>query len=360
MEQDRWLDQPTAVRNGEELPVERLAEFLQRHVAGAVGPLHVQQFPSGFSNLTYLLRMGEQEMVLRRPPFGANIKGGHDMGREYRILSRLLPSYGKVPAPLAYTEDPEILGAPFYVMQRVRGVVLRNRIPSDLDLTAPLMHGICLALIDGLVELHAVDYHAVGLGELGRPEGYIARQVAGWTKRYAQAHTASVPAVEQAATWLHAHLPAHSDATLIHNDYRYDNVILDPKDLTRITSVLDWEMATLGDPLSDVGTTLAYWAEEGDPAVLQQFGSTTRPGNLNRQAWVARYAECSGRDVGDILFYYVYGLFKNAVIIQQIYHRYVNGFTTDPRFASLFELVEAYGTMAQRAIDANRISQLFA
>ncbi|HEY0734067.1 MAG TPA: phosphotransferase family protein [Herpetosiphonaceae bacterium] len=354
------IDQPGAVRPGETLDTERLQTFLRAQLPDASGSLQIEQFPSGFSNLTYLLRLGERELVLRRPPFGANIKSGHDMSREYRILSALYSSYPKVPRPLLYSDDLSIIGAPFYVMERVNGVILRTRLPQGLTIEPELMRHICYALIDTLVELHSLDYNAAGLGDLGKPEGYVERQVGGWARRYANARTDDVPAMEQAVAWLQAHIPPTSEATLIHNDYKYDNMVLDPADLTRIKAILDWEMATLGDPLTDVGTTLAYWAEPDDPPALKQFGITTLPGNLDRQQWVERYAAQSGRDVSRILFYYVYGLFKNGVIVQQIYYRYRQGHTRDERFANLIELVRLYGEMTTRAIEGQRIHHLFA
>lgn len=356
---EQFVDQPTAVRNGEALDVAQLEAYLREHLPGVAGPVEVQQFPSGFSNLTYLLRVGERELVLRRPPFGANIRGGHDMQREYRILSGLRTAYPKVPRPLLRCDDVAVIGAPFYVMERVQGVILRTKVPRGLDLGPEHMHRTCLALIRTLVELHQFDYHAAGLSDLGKPDGYTARQVRGWTERYANARTDEIPAMEQVAAWLVANVPATTGAALIHNDYKYDNVVLDPHDLSCILAVLDWEMATLGDPLTDVGTALAYWAEPSDPAPLRMFGVTALPGNLNRQEWVEHYAERSGRDVSNMLFYYVYGLFKNGVIVQQIYARYRKGTTQDPRFVNLIELVRVCGDMAVRAIERGRISALF-
>jgi aminoglycoside phosphotransferase (APT) family kinase protein len=359
MNDQPYLDQPTAVRPGEALPAERLEAYLRTSLPDLDGPLIVEQFPGGFSNLTYLLRFGERALVLRRPPFGANIRGGHDMGREFRILSGLITTYPKVPRPLLACDDSEVIGAPFYVMERVAGVILRNRVPAQLELTPDVMRRLCLALIDTFVELHAIDYAAAGLSEIGKPAGYVARQVSGWSTRYANARTDDVPELEQASAWLAAHLPPETEATLIHNDFKYDNVILDPQDVARIVAVLDWEMATLGDPLTDLGTTLAYWMEQGDPAPLRQFGLTSLPGNLDRRQWVARYAERSRRDVSNILFYFVYGLFKNAVIVQQIYARYRKGATQDQRFAGLIHMVRAYGQLAARAIERGRIDDLF-
>ena len=353
-------DRAFPVRPGEALDAERLAAYLRTHIPGLSGDLVIEQFPAGFSNLTYLLRMGEREMVLRRPPFGANIRGGHDMAREARVLQGLSAVYPKVPRPLVLCDDETVIGAPFYVMERVRGVVLRPNLPPALraTLTPDTMRRVCLAFIDTLAELHALDYRAAGLGDLGKPEGYVARQVAGWTRRYHAARTDDIPAMEAVARWLADHLPPEGDASLIHNDFRYDNCIVDPADLTQIRAILDWEMATLGDPLSDVGTTLAYWAEPGDPEPLRQFGLTTLPGNLNRQGFVEHYAARTGRDVSPILFHFVYGLFKNAVIIQQIYYRYRQGHTQDPRFADLLTLVHVSADLATRAMAKGRISDL--
>lgn len=355
-----WLDHPAAVRSGEALDVERLQKYLRAHLPHLSHALHVEQFPQGFSNLTYLLRFGEHEYVLRRPPFGAKIKSGHDMSREFRILSALAKVYPKVPAPVLFCDDDNILRAPFYLLQRVRGVILRNHVPHGLELKSELMQKICFAFIDTMVELHGLDYKAAGLHDLAPHEGYIERQITGWTKRYANAKTDEIPEMEQAAAWLASHQPASSEAALIHNDYRYDNVVLDPNDLTRLLAILDWEMATLGDPLMDVGTTLAYWAEASDPPALRQFGLTSLPGNLNRQEFVERYAERSGREAGNMLFYFVYGLFKLGVIAQQIYARYRLGVTRDERFAQLIQVVRTCGQTALRALDKNRIHQLFA
>lgn len=359
MHTDPPIDQPTAVREGEMLDTEALAGYLRQHLSASDGALTVEQFPSGFSNLTYLLHLGARELVLRRPPLGVAGKHAHDMGREYRILAALIAVYPKVPRPLLYCEDVSVLGAPFYVMERVQGIILRTRPPEQFDLTPELMRRVCLALIDTQVELHALNYQATGLGNLGRPAGYTERQVSGWLKRYAAARTDDIPELEQAAAWMQQHIPAHTDSALIHNDFRYDNVVLDPTDPARILAVLDWELATLGDPLTDVGTTLAYWAEPDDPAELRNFGLTTLPGNLSREQYVQHYAAQSGRDVSNMLFYFVYGLYKNAVIIQQIYTRYQQGLTQDARFANLINMVRMYGLMAVRAIEQQKISSLF-
>lgn len=350
MTEASFVDQPAPVRTGEALPIESLEAYLLANLPGAAGSLVIEQFPRGFSNLTYLLRLGARELVLRRPPLGANIKTAHDMQREYRILRALVDVYPKVPRPLLYCDDPSVIGAPFYVMARVPGVILRTQPPRGMTLGPELMRAVSEALVDTLVELHAVDYVAAGLGDLGRPEGYVARQVHGWIGRYQNARTDDLPDMEATAAWLVAHQPPDGGATLIHNDFKYDNLVLDPQDPTRVLAVLDWEMATIGDPLMDLGTTLAYWIEAGDAPELQMLGMTSLPGNLTRHEVIDRYAARSGRDVGDIKFYYVFGLFKVGVIGQQIYDRYKRGFTQDPRFAALIHLIAACGRQALRAI----------
>ncbi|HUV88914.1 MAG TPA: phosphotransferase family protein [Anaerolineae bacterium] len=360
-----WTDQPAAVRPGEELDTGRLEAYFHAHAPGLSGPIVVEQFPGGHSNLTYLLRVGERELVLRRPPFGAKIKTAHDMEREYRILSHLVIVYPRVPRPLLYCEDAAVLGAPFYVMERLKGVILRGSVPQGLQLTPSLMRGLSENLLDNLVEIHGVDYQAAGLGDLGRPAGYVQRQIEGWTKRYHDARTDDIPEMECVAAWLAQHTPPEAGASLIHNDYKYDNLVLDPQDLSRrrsprIVGVLDWEMATVGDPLMDLGTTLGYWVEPDDPGEMRalSFGLTTLPGNLSRRELAQRYAERSGRDVSNILYYYVYALFKIAVIVQQIYARYKAGLTQDPRFAMMMYAVQTLGKAGALAIEKGRIDDL--
>jgi aminoglycoside phosphotransferase (APT) family kinase protein len=357
---EAWIDRPTAVRVGETLDLKRLKAYLALQLPDLEGPITVEQFPAGHSNLTYSLRFGERELVLRRPPFGAKIKTAHDMGREYRILSHLADVYARVPRPLLYCQDPAVLGAPFYLMERLRGVILRSQVPQGLALTPALARALSSSLVDNLVEIHSVDYEAAGLGDLGRPAGYVQRQIEGWTRRYQNARTDDVPAVERVAAWLADHMLPEAGASLIHNDYKYDNLVLAPDDLSRIIGVLDWEMATVGDPLMDLGTTLGYWVDANDPDELQQlaFGVTTLPGNLNRRELAQRYAEQSGHDLSHVLFYFVYGLFKIIVIVQQIYARYRAGLTQDPRFAVLNHVVLALGSAATLAIEKGRIDDL--
>ena len=352
------LDQASPIREGEELARDKLAAYLHQHLEAGEGDLSVSQFPSGFSNLTYLLRLGTRELVLRRPPFGANIKSAHDMGREYRVLRGLHGSYGKVPKPLLYCEDEAVIGAPFYVMERVSGVILRNRVPKGMDLNPAVMAGISGACVDALADLHAFDYRA-DLADLGKPDGYLVRQVSGWIGRYQRARTDDLADMERVAAWLTDHQPATTTTALIHNDYKYDNLVLDPNNLAHIVAVLDWEMATIGDPLMDLGTSLGYWIEPGDPEALRMFGLTSLPGNLDRAGFLARYEQRRGHRVDHPVFYFAFGTFKIAVIVQQIYARFKQGHTKDPRFANLIHLVRASALLGARAIELGRINDLF-
>lgn len=357
-----WLDAPGPVRPGEELDADRLSQYLTGAIPGLeTGAIEVEQFPSGFSNLTYMLRCGDRSLILRRPPPGVHIATAHDMSREYRILSHLRPVYRKVPEPLAYCDDPAILGSPFYVMERVQGVILRKGIPEEMVPDPELTARIADELVDTLAELHSVDYEAAGLGELGRPAGYVTRQIEGWTKRYQTAEIDSVPAAGQVASWLRDSVPQVSGVGLIHNDFKHDNVVLDRGDWSKIIAVLDWEMATLGDPLMDLGTSLAYWIQEDDPpeVLSSRLSPTLWPGTPTRAKIVERYAKVSGRDLHDIVFYYAYGLFKVAVIVQQLHARYVSGRTSDPRYASLDEGVRALCGLAWQSIQKGRIDELY-
>ncbi|WP_394822678.1 phosphotransferase family protein [Pendulispora albinea] len=350
------------VRPGEELDPEKLAAFLRSHLPEGTlaGPLQILQFPGGHSNLTYLVKAGDRELVLRRPPFGNRVKSAHDMGREFRILSKLCPSYPAAPRPVAYSDDESVLGAPFYLMERVRGVVLRRTVPQGITLDAPTLRRVCESLVDALVGLHAVDYTAAGLADLGKPAKYIERQVAGWTKRYRDAQTDEVPELDRIAAWLAARTDeAEADPTgtvraaIVHNDYKFDNVVLDPEDIVRVRGVLDWEMSTLGDPLMDLGTTLSYWIEEGDPDELKwlAFGPTVLPGALTRREVADRYFDKSGRAPRDLRFFLVFALFKNAGVLQQIYWRYKQGLTKDERFASFNVAVKLLAQRAEVALN---------
>ncbi len=351
------MDEAAPVRAGEALDLAALDAYLGEALPELSGTLSVDQFPSGYSNLTYLLKKGDNEFVLRRPPFGAQVKSGHDMAREYKVLSGLSVVYGPAPEPLAFCDDHDVLGCDFYLMERRRGLVVRNALPEALDGDPALFGRMCTAVIDGLAQLHAVDVDAVGLADLDRGEGYVVRQVEGWLRRLDRAKTSPLPDFDAIGTWLRESMPADTPFTLIHNDYKFDNVMLDPGDPTQIVAVLDWEMCTVGDPLMDLGTTLGYWTEPGDDPAWQAMGlsPTASPGGLTRAQVAARYGERSGRDVSSALFYYVFGLLKIGGIVQQIYARYAQGHTTDPRFAKLDAVVAALGRMGTAAVQRGAI-----
>jgi aminoglycoside phosphotransferase (APT) family kinase protein len=279
-----FQDHATSVRPGEELDLAKLEPFLRSHFPDQPGVLSIRQFPSGHSNLTYSLHLGGKELVLRRPPFGSKVKSAHDMGREFRVLSKLHTAYPPAPKVLVYCEDDSILGTPFYVMEPVRGIILRRELPAGMNLSAETAKQLSEAFIDNLAQLHSLDYAAVGLADLGKPQGYLERQVRGWIERYAGSQTHDLPEVERISAWMKANMPAVSDAALIHNDYKYDNVVLGPQEITRIIGVLDWEMCTIGDPLTDLGTALAYWVDANDSEELQKirWGPTNARGSLTR------------------------------------------------------------------------------
>ena len=351
------IDRPVAVRPGELLDLDALARYLREHSLEGSGEVVVQQFPRGFSNLTYLVRTGSAEYILRRPPFGVGKGVAHDVVREAGILSALGAVYHKVPRIRAVCRDDSVLGAPFYLMERALGIILRDRIPEGVASTPDDMRRLSEAAIDTLAEIHAVDYAAAGLGSLGTPAGYVERQLAGWTKRFEAARTGPQPDLQRIVNWLSDNRPADSGAALVHNDFKYDNLVLDPENTATVLAVLDWEMATIGDPHMDLGTTLAYWVEGTDPPAMQALGIgvTALPGNLSRRGVLARYEAATGRNVQHPIFYYAFGLFKVAVIAQQIFARFVRGFTKDPRFAHLDRAVTAIGAAAVRAVDDDRL-----
>lgn len=351
-----FLDHSGMVRAGEELDGARLEPYLRSHFPQERGAFTVRQFPSGHSNLTYSVTLGELEMVLRRPPFGSKVKTAHDMGREFHVLSKLHPAY-PAPRPLLYCADDSVLGTPFYLMERVRGVILRRKLPQGFELSPETARRLSESFIDNLARLHSLDYTELGLADLGKPQGYLERQVKGWIERYHGSKTEELQEIEEISTWLREHMPAQGGATLVHNDYKYDNMVLDSEDITRIKALLDWEMCTLGDPLTDLGTALAYWVNADDPPEVQmvRWGPTSIPGSLTRLELAQRYADKTGRDISNIVYYYVFALFKVAVIIQQIYYRYHNGLTHDERFATLGEVAKMLLRVGLRAVKRKTI-----
>ena len=362
------------IRPGEELDVERLAAFLGSELGIDTAEIDVEQFPAGSSNLTYLVILGGVEYVLRRPPFGNTVKTAHDMQREFDVLSKLSKVYPPAPKPLIFSGDTSIIGSEFYLMERREGLIIRGKVPGTHDGSAPptAAGGVsagdiensqqarvatCRAFIHTLADLHSLDPRDANLDSLGKPDGYNRRQVEGWTKRFFAAKTDEHSELESAIAWLNDNIMPEFGASLIHNDYKFDNVMLDPADLTTITAVLDWEMVTVGDPLMDLGTTLGYWMswDAGDELLSMPFNPRVLMENVTRQELVGMYADALGRAVPDMLFYYVFGTFKIAVIAQQIYARYVKGFTRDARFASFNRFVAALGRIAANAIERGSI-----
>jgi aminoglycoside phosphotransferase (APT) family kinase protein len=331
---------------------EKLPAYLSAQWSIPIPELHIKAFKGGFSNLTYLIESESFSYVLRRPPFGNKISKAHDMVREYKILMALEKAgYDKIPKAILCCEDESIIGAPFFIMEKVDGLIIRNKAPEGLesDFFTKLSH----SAIDVLLELHALELHDSGLIALGKPEGYVARQVAGWSERYIQAQTDDIPELKDAFEWLALNQPEHSSVAFIHNDFKFDNMVI--REDASVAAILDWEMATVGDPLMDLGTTLAYWAEEADPDILKMFNLSYVNGNFSRAELVEYYASKSNLDVSKILFYYVFGLCKVAVIAQQIYKRYALGFSTDERFSVLNQVVKAAGIKAMESIKSNKI-----
>ncbi len=345
----------TEIRPGEELNVENLAEYLRSELSLNKGEIEIAQFPAGSSNLTYLIKIGDEEFVLRRPPFGNQVKSAHDMAREFNVLSKLSNIYKPAPKPLLYCKDENIIGSEFYLMQRRKGLIIRGKSPEILENSKDLQREVCESFIENLATLHSLDWQKIGLE--GKPEDYAKRQVEGWTKRYSDAKTDENIELEKTIEWLNAEVPESKGAALIHNDYKFDNVMLNPNDLTEIIAVLDWEMATIGEPLMDLGTTLAYWMskDSGAEMLSMPFNPRVLMENISRCELAEIYAEKSGRDISEMLFYYVFGIFKIAVIAQQIYFRFAKGFTQDKRFANFNHFVHALGKTALTVIEKEKI-----
>ena len=346
------------VRKGEELPAVKLKQFLQEnHLIGSIeSELFVKQFTHGYSNLTYLLSIENKEYLLRKPPIGA-IKRGHDMSREFKVQSAVKKEFSKVPKMFAYTDDAAVLGSEFYIMEKVEGIILNFKEAKKRDIPENDYKTIANAWLDTFTELHQLDYDAIGLTNLGKPEGYVERQVTNWGKQYLKAATKDVPSAEKVMQWMQENQPKNYQHCLIHNDYKYDNVVFKDNSWKEITAVLDWEMATLGDPLMDLGTSLGYWTLASDHDFVKQGipSPTIFEGNPMRSEIVASYAKKSGRDIHNMVFYYVFGLFKIAVIAQQIYYRYSKGLTSDPRFANLDKAAELCCNLALKSIKTNSI-----
>jgi aminoglycoside phosphotransferase (APT) family kinase protein len=343
-------------RPGEELNETNLRAYLRENLVLKSGEIEILQFPSGSSNLTYLVKIDGAEFVLRRPPFGNNVKSAHDMKREFDVLEKLSKFYQPAPKPLVYSADEKIIGSEFYLMERREGLIIRGKSPAKLEESKDLQRKVCESFIENLAKLHLLNYKEIGLSEFGKPEGYATRQVEGWTKRYFNAKTDVHAELETTIEWLNQNIPNESGAALVHNDYKFDNVVLDPENLTEITAILDWEMTTVGDPLMDLGTTLGYWMsrEAGAEMLSMPFNPRVLMENITRRELVGIYEEKSGKNVSNILFYYVFGTFKIAVIAQQIYFRFARGFTKDKRFAAFNHFVNALGKIALTAIESEK------
>ncbi|MDT7830943.1 phosphotransferase family protein [Flavobacteriaceae bacterium S356] len=346
------------VRKGEELPANKLKLYLQKHglISSVESELHVTQFTHGYSNLTYLLLTEGREFVLRRPPFGA-IKRGHDMGREFKVQSGVQKGFDKVPKMVAFGDDLSVMDCEFYVMEKVDGIILNFKEAQKRNIPSDQYKVIANSWLDTFVELHQLDYKVIGLSDLGRPEGYVERQVTNWGKQYLKAATEAIPAAEKVMTWMNANQPRKYEHCLIHNDYKYDNIVFKDDSWKEVSAVLDWEMATIGDPLMDLGTSLGYWTVATDMDFVKQGipSPTIFEGNPIRSEIAELYAQKSGRDLTDIVFYYAFGLFKIAVIAQQIYYRYHKGLTTDPRFANLNKAAELCCNLALKSIKTSKI-----
>ncbi len=323
------------VRADECLDTSRLEPYLRERLPGAEGPLELSQFGGGHANLTYLLRFGESEYVLRRPPLGPVAPSSHDMTREHRVLANLWRVYPLAPRSYLLCEDEGVIGAPFHVLERRHGIVIRTDLPARFQGDPALNRRIGEMIVDALAALHKVDPAAAGLGDLGHPEGFVERQLAGWTKRWHAAKHEDDPRVDAIVAWLEAKRPASRVVTLLHNDYKLDNMMVDGADPARAVAVFDWDMCTRGDPLMDLGYLLTFWGEAGDPPAWIEGASmpSWRAGFPSRAEAIQRYAENTGFDLGAIQWYHVFGTFKIAVVLQQIYIRFVRGQTQDQRFA---------------------------
>ena len=339
-----------AVRQGEELNLTALAHHLKGTIPGVESGIEVQQFPGGHSNLTYWLSIGRKEYVLRRAPLGPVAPKAHDMVREARVLHAVHPLFPPAPEVYHVCEDPSIIGAPFFLMQRRHGIVLRDHIPPEVSAHENYAARISRAFVDCMVQLHSIDVEKHGLTSLGKPEGFVERQVKGWSERWDRAHTEDNPVVDRLKAYFAKTIPHSAAPTLVHNDFKLDNVMLDLHSPDRIEAVLDWEMTTVGDPLSDVGLTLCYWSSALVPGTTLE-AVTTGPGWYSRDEFVARYAEKTGRDVSVLPWFEAFGVFKLAVILQQIYYRFWRGQTTDERFRHFDQRVKSLTERAAEMVE---------
>lgn len=338
------LDTANQVRKGEELDAKAVTDYLIGQGIDLEGEPEVTQFSGGASNWTYRLKYANRDLILRRPPKGTKAKSAHDMVREYKVQDALKSQYPVVPNMIALCTDDSVIGFDFYVMDRIEGIIPRANLPKDLTLTEQQVSELCQNVVDALINLHNVDYmQNPDLVALGKGEGYCQRQVMGWDKRYEQARTPDVPDFADVRDWLKANIPSDAKTSVIHNDWRFDNVILNPSNPTEIIGVLDWEMATLGDPLMDLGCALAYWIQADDNAVMKatRRQPTNLAGMMTRDEVVKYYLEKTGLKVTNWTFYEVFGIFRLAGIAQQIYYRYYHKQTDNPAFKDFGMIVNA-------------------
>lgn len=339
------LDRAGSVRTGEELDTASFRQWLREHYSDMqqhswVSPDMLQdepvvtQYSGGASNWTYCLSYPGKELILRRAPAGTKAKGAHDMGREFKLQQALKPVYSYVPQMLAFCEDETVIGAEFYLMEKLTGVIPRKNLPKDIEADPISINQMCKSVLDCLIELHSVDYQSAGLGHIGKGAGYVERQIEGWIGRYEKAKTWNVTSGKSVIQWLRQNMPTKERICIIHNDFRFDNVVLDPEDITHVLGILDWEMATLGDPMMDLGNTLAYWVEPKDDFLAQMMRRqpTHLSGMLTREEVIDYYCQKMGFEKSDFTFYEAYGLFRLAVIVQQIYYRYHHKQTRNPAY----------------------------
>lgn len=350
------------VKKEEALPLDKLMQYLYENelIVDLKSKIETKRFAGGLSNLTYLLQVENKEYVLRRPPFGA-VKRGHDMEREFKVLSNLHKEFSKIPKVHVFNQDDSVIGSSFYIMDKSNGIILNLPEAKQRNIGSNEFKIISTTWLDTFIELHQVDYKAAGLVDLGKPKGYVERQITNWAKQYNKAKTEEIPESENVIQWLMAKQPKEYNYSLIHNDFKYDNMMFKDNTWKEINTVLDWEMCTLGDPLMDLGTSLSYWVTEDDLDPLKKglASPTILKGNPNRLEIVEMYSKKSGESINNLVFYYVYGLFKLAVIVQQIYFRYHKGFTTDSRFAHMNKHTQLLVTIAWQAIQKNKIDKLF-
>ncbi|XOV81253.1 MAG: phosphotransferase family protein [Aestuariibacter sp.] len=351
------LDKASTVRPGEELDIETVQNWLQSLRPDLKDTPEVTQYAGGASNWTYCLAYPDKSLILRRAPAGTKAKGAHDMGREYRLQKALKPVYGYVPEMIGFCDDESVIGTDFYVMEKLNGIIPRKNMPRGLTLTPETTQQLCVNVLDSLVELHQVDYQSAGLDTLAKGEGYTERQISGWSKRYQNAKTWNVPSAKFVMRWLEDNIPANERICLTHNDFRFDNVVLDVNDPTRILGVLDWELATLGDPLMDLGNSLAYWVEAEDDFLAQMTRRqpTHLAGMMTRQQVIDYYSEKMNLETDDFRFYAVYGLFRLAGIAQQIYYRYHHKQTRNPAFKNFWLFVHYLLWRCKRTIKTGRV-----